>query len=92
MLSLRDIGISKKIEAIRLWFLDISSHWERNLDFAYRYAERTYLHVSCSERMNLAGKIWYINNEAGGILGSAVKTKYNTIAAIMCVASFDYTS
>ncbi|KAE9392613.1 hypothetical protein BT96DRAFT_264868 [Gymnopus androsaceus JB14] len=39
-----------------------------------------------------AGKIWYINQEAGGILGSAVKTRYNMIAAIILESGFIYSS
>ncbi|KIK68279.1 hypothetical protein GYMLUDRAFT_710780 [Collybiopsis luxurians FD-317 M1] len=39
-----------------------------------------------------AGRILYINKEIGGILGSAVKTKYNTIAAVMLESGFLYSS
>ncbi|KAJ4489953.1 hypothetical protein J3R30DRAFT_9966 [Lentinula aciculospora] len=40
----------------------------------------------------ITGKIWYIKHEAGGILGSAVKIKYNMIAAIILESGFVYSA
>ncbi|KAF9070141.1 hypothetical protein BDP27DRAFT_1324367 [Rhodocollybia butyracea] len=39
-----------------------------------------------------AGKIWYINNEAGEVLGSSVKTRYNMIAAIILESGIVYSA